>query len=88
MKVVFHERAWADYVAWQSEDKKTLRAINSLIKDIQRNGVLKGIGKPERLRHVDAYSRRIDERNRLTYREASDGTVEIISCKGHYLREP
>lgn len=85
MKVVFHEKAWAEYVAWQSEDKKTLRLINALIKDIQRNGLAVGTGKPERLRRIDAYSRRIDEKNRLIYREGVEGTVEIVGCKGHYL---
>ena len=84
MKVTFSETAWDEYIEWQGEDKKTLRGINKLIKDIQRNGVLVGIGKPERLKYADAYSRRIDEKNRLVYKDGSNGGVEIVSCKGHY----
>jgi toxin YoeB len=84
MNVRLQERAWMEYVSWQSEDKKTLRSINKLIKDIQRNGLLEGIGKPERLKRVDAYSRRIDETNRLIYRKNADGSLDIIACKGHY----
>jgi toxin YoeB len=85
MKILFHERAWGEYVSWQSEDRKTLRSINTLIKDIQRNGMLSGTGKPERLKHDNVYSRRIDEKNRLLYQQNPDGDVEVISCKGHYL---
>jgi toxin YoeB len=66
---VWDDEAWEDYVWWQTEDKKTLKKINSLIKDIERNGVLEGIGKPEALKHEFAgwYSRRIDSSNRLVY---------------------
>ena len=75
MKVTFY---------WQTQDKKTLKKINELIKDIQRNGLMNGIGKPEPLKHKKGYSRRIDDKNRLVYIGLSDGNVEIISCKGHY----
>jgi toxin YoeB len=61
-----------------------LRGINKLIQDIQRNGLSRGIGKPERLKYIAAYSRRIDEKNRLVYQGEEEGTVEILSCKGHY----
>jgi toxin YoeB len=88
MKITFSETAWAEYVGWQSEDKKALKKINNLIKDIQRNGLVSGIGQPELLKYVGAYSRRIDEKNRLVYRsgesESDVAVVEIISCKGHY----
>jgi len=84
MKITFSETAWEEYIAWQSEDKKTLRGINKLIKDIQRNGILDGIGQPEHLKYTGAYSRPIDKKNRLLYRDSHDETVEIISCKGHY----
>ena len=78
------DKAWADYVKWQDEDKKNKNRINALIKDIERNGVDKGIGKPEKLRYVDGWSRRIDEKNRLIYDIDANGYLYIIACKGHY----
>jgi len=82
---VWDDEAWEDYVWWQTEDKKTLKKINSLIKDIERNGVLEGIGKPEALKHEFAgwYSRRIDSSNRLVYRVIVN-QIEIAQCKTHY----
>lgn len=82
---VWDDEAWDDYVWWQTEDKKTLKKINNLIKDIERNGVLEGIGKPEALKHEFAgwYSRRIDSANRLVYRVAAN-QIEIAQCKTHY----
>ena len=84
MKPQWHEKAWEEYLEWQSEDKKTLKKINTLIKDIQRNGN-KGIGKPEPLKNeMDGWwSRRIDENNRLVYKISTDNLI-IASCKGHY----
>lgn len=82
-KVIFTERAWEEYLYWQSQDKKTLKRINLLLKDIDRNG-FEGIGKPEPLKNYDGFwSRRIDECNRIIYR-VSDGQTEVIQCKGHY----
>ena len=78
------DKAWADYVRWQSEDKKTRNRINALIKDIERNGVSVGIGKPEKLLNREGWSRRIDEKNRLIYKIDEYGFLYIISCKGHY----
>ncbi len=78
------DKAWDDYVKWQDEDKKTKNRINALIKDIERNGVDKGIGKPEKLRYVEGWSRRIDEKNRLIYDVDANGYLYIIACKGHY----
>ena len=78
------DKAWEEYLAWQAEDKKTLKRINALIKDIERNGVDKGIGKPEKLLYRDGWSRRIDVKNRLLYDVDSQGYLYIISCKGHY----
>jgi len=69
---------------WQAEDRKTLKKINELIIDIQRNGLLKGIGKPEPLKHIKAFSRRIDEDNRLVYSADEKQNLRIISCRGHY----
>ena len=79
MNKLWTDDGWADYLYWQSQDKKTLKRINELIKDIERNGALNGIGKPEALKYRKGFSRRIDETNRLVY--AID---EKISCRGHY----
>lgn len=77
--------AWDDYVQWQTEGKKTLRRINALIKDIERNGPAEGIGKPEPLcgNLAGKWSRRIDEKNRLVY-EIKGDLLLIGSCKTHY----
>ena len=82
-KLTFADRAWEEYLFWQEADKKTLKRINLLLKDIARNGN-DGIGKPEPLRHRDGWSRRIDDVNRLVYRLKEDGSIEILQCKGHY----
>lgn len=76
--------AWEDYLYWQSQDKKTLKRINQLLKDIDRNGYT-GIGKPEPLKgDMKGYwSRRIDDANRLVYRIA-DNRIEILQCRSHY----
>ena len=84
MKLIWFEEAWEDYEYWQSVDKKTLKKINALVKDIER-GNFDGLGKPEPLKGNLSgwWSRRIDETNRLVYRVSED-VLEIISCKGHY----
>jgi len=84
MKKTWFDEAWNDYVYWQTEDKKTLKRVNLLIKDIERNGY-DGIGKPEPLKGnlSGFWSRRIDDANRLVYR-IKDRKIEILSCKGHY----
>lgn len=76
--------AWQDYVYWQTQDKKTLKRINMLIKDIGRNP-FDGIGKPEPLKGELSgfWSRRIDDEHRLVY-VAEEEAVLIIACKGHY----
>jgi toxin YoeB len=84
--VVFSPIAMKDYMEWQAEDRKTLNKINELIKDILRNGPMKGIGKPEALKHIKAYSRHIDAANRLVYSIAEKQNLRIISCKGHYIK--
>ena len=83
MNKLWSDRAWDDYLYWQFHDKKTLRKINELIKDIERNGLSQGIGKPEPLRYTKQWSRRIDVENRLVY-NIVDGNLWIIACKGHY----
>jgi toxin YoeB len=81
-KFTFSERAWEDYIYWQTQDKKTLKRINQILKDIERNGN-DGIGKAEPLKHRDGWSKRIDDCNRLVY-EIKEDIIEIIQCKGHY----
>lgn len=83
MDKTFHERGFEDYQYWQNQDRKTLKRINDLIKDIERNGAAKGIGKPEKLKYSNDWSRRIDEQNRLIYKIEND-TLIIKACKGHY----
>ena len=84
MNKTFHEKAWEDYVYWQTQDRKTLKRINLLLSDIMRNGY-DGIGKPEPLKKNLSgwWSRRINEEDRLVYRIKSD-VIEILMCKGHY----
>ena len=77
MNKIWSDRAWDDYLYWQTTDKKTLKKINALIKDIERNGLSEGIGKPEPLKYRKAWSRRI-------YDAGKDGSLWIIACKGHY----
>lgn len=84
MKKIWFDEAWADYLYWQAQDKKTLKRINMLLKDIER-GNFDGVGKPEPLKGDlgGCWSRRIDDANRLVYRISGD-VMEIVSCKGHY----
>ena len=82
--LTFTPDAFKEYIEWQTEDRKTLKKINTLIEDIQRNGLLKGIGKPEVLKHMKAYSRRIDDVNRLVYTADEKQNLLIMSCKSHY----
>ena len=83
MKKLWDDEAWEEYKQWLVTDKKVVKKINELIKDIDRNGVLNGIGKPEKLKYRDGYSRRIDQYNRLIY-DIVNEIVVIFSCKGHY----
>ena len=78
--------AWGDYLHWQTQDRKTLRRINALLKAIDRNGY-DGIGKPEPLRENLSgwWSRRIDDSSRIVYR-IREGRIEIIQC-GSYCRD-
>jgi toxin YoeB len=84
MNKLWSDRGWDDYLYWQAEDKKTIKKINSLVKDIERNGVAKGIGKPEPLKYRKGWSRRIDQENRLVYDIDERKNLWIISCRGHY----
>jgi toxin YoeB len=84
MKITFSPNSWEEYISWQTDDKKMLRRINELIKDIKRNP-FDGKGKPEPLRYdLSGYwSRRIDREHRLVY-HFSDNELQIISCRYHY----
>ena len=84
MSKYWSDKAWDDYLYWQTQDKKTLLKINKLVKDIERNGLSEGIGKPEPLRYLKGWSRRIDEKNRLVYDMYENGNILIASCRGHY----
>lgn len=86
MRKTWTDQGWDDYLYWQTQDKRTLRRINELVRDIKRNGLLVGIGKPEALRNElqGFFSRRIDEKNRLVYYQSPDGALCIIGCRGHY----
>jgi toxin YoeB len=83
--LVFTPQAFKEYLEWHTEDKRTFKKINDLIRDIQRNGFLTGIGKPEPLKHIKGYSRHIDDANRLIYTGDEKQNLRILGCKGHYL---
>jgi len=80
----WYDEAWEDYLYWQKQDKKTLRKINKLIQDIERNGY-NGIGKPEPLKEnlSGFWSVRIDESNRIVFR-IKNNELEIWQCGSHY----
>lgn len=84
MNIVFTPTAWKQYTEWQIQDKKVIKRINELIKDIDHNGLLKGIGKPEPLKYRKMFSRRITDEHRLTYNIDSNQNLIIYSCKYHY----
>lgn len=81
---LFTPDGWEDYIYWQTQDKKTLKRINELIKSAVRTP-FEGMGKPEGLKEnlSGFWSRRIDDKNRLVY-EVSDAEISIISCRYHY----
>ena len=83
-KLAWTGEAWKDYIFWQTQDKKTLKRINKLIKDTMRQP-FEGIGKPEPLREnlSGFWSRRVDDTNRLVY-AVDDVFITIISCRYHY----
>ena len=84
MNKVWHDKAWDEYVYWQTQDRKTLKRINALLKDIERSS-FDGIGKPEPLiGNLQGYwSRRIDDANRIVYK-VENGQLFILQCGGHY----
>jgi len=84
MNILFTDEAWEDYLYWQQFDKKLLKKINSLIKDIKRTP-FDGLGKPEALKFElqGCWSRRINQEHRLVY-EVLDDAIHIIACRYHY----
>ena len=84
MKLLWSEKSWSDYLYWQKNDKKILKKINELIKDIKRTPY-SGLGKPETLKHQLSgfWSRRINDEHRLVY-QISDDTLTIVACRYHY----
>jgi len=84
MKYIFVDESWEDYLYWQKIDKKMLKRINLLIKDISRQPY-EGIGKPEPLKHQyrGFWSRRIDGEHRLIY-QIREEEIRIVKCRFHY----
>ncbi|MDA3902435.1 MAG: Txe/YoeB family addiction module toxin [Desulfuromusa sp.] len=84
MILAWAEKAWEDYIYWQQKDKKLLKRINTLVKDIKRQP-FEGIGDPEPLRHnwSGYWSRRIDREHRLVYKVTDDAII-IAQCRYHY----
>jgi len=81
---MWHDTAWADYLHWQTQDKRTLKKINKLLQDIERNGY-NDIGNPESLKHelTGFWSVEVDKKNRIVFRIEGD-RLEIIQCGSHY----
>ena len=84
MNIIFTPTSWQQYIDWQRDDKKMVKKINELIKSIDRDGLLKGVRKPEPLKHIKACSRRITDEHRLVYNIDENQNLIIISCKYHY----
>jgi len=84
MTITFSENAWDDYLYWQKVDKKIVKKINKLIKEIQRTP-FEGLGRPEKLRYDLAgyWSRRIDQEHRLVY-QIDNNQILVYSCRFHY----
>lgn len=86
MKIIFHPRAWEDYLYWQQYDRKLLKRLNQLIHEIERHPY-QGTGKPEPLRFElsGCWSRRLDEEHRLVYRVKAD-ELHLFACRYHYQK--
>jgi len=85
MTKLWHDDAWDDYLYWQTQDRKTLRRINKLLEDVERNGY-SCIGKPEPLKGdlSGLWSLEIDQKNRIVFRIDEDCNLEIWQCGSHY----
>ena len=84
MILLLQDRAFQTTCTGKGQDKRTLKKINALLADIQRNGAMQGIGKPEPLKHRRDIAAGIDEQNRLVYEIDELQNIVILSCKGHY----
>lgn len=84
MKLIWSEKSWDDYLYWQATDKKIVKKINSLIKDIKREP-FDGLGKPEPLKYemAGSWSRRITDEHRLVYMVEPD-VIYVVGCRYHY----
>jgi toxin YoeB len=84
VKVIFSDHAWEDYLYWQTTDRKILRRINTMIKEIMRNP-FEGMGKPEPLKHALSgyWSRRITDEHRFVY-NVSEDFIHIAQLRYHY----
>ncbi|MGE9295450.1 MAG: Txe/YoeB family addiction module toxin [Puniceicoccales bacterium] len=88
MSVHFDDQGWEDYLYWQRVDKRVLKKINELIRDVQRSP-FEGVGKPEPLKYdlVGLWSRRIDSEHRLVYEwDADNNCVIVLQCRYHYQK--
>ena len=85
MKYIFVDESWEDYLYWQNTDKKILKRINKLLKDISRNSEAAELGKPEPLKYKyrGFWSRRITDEHRLIYKYR-EGEILIAKCRFHY----
>jgi len=83
VNIIFSPQAFEDYRYWQANNRHILKRINTLIDDISRDDPYAGIGKPEALRYLDAWSRRINEEHRLVYR-IEQGDLLILQACYHY----
>ncbi len=84
MVLAWDQNASEDYLWWQTQDRRVLKRISTLIQDVSRNDN-EGLGKPEALRHDFAgyWSRRITEEHRLVHKNVGD-EIRIASCRYHY----
>jgi len=84
MIISWAEKAWEDYLYWQSNDRKTLKRINTLLQEISRQPFV-GIGDPELLKHQWSgyWSRRIDREHRLVYKVTNENII-VVQCRYHY----
>jgi toxin YoeB len=86
MKKLWHDEAWQEYEYRQMQDKKTLKKINHLIRDIERNGYgCTGRPKPLSGNYSGYWSVQIDEKNRIVFKIIDDSVLEIMQCGGHYM---
>ena len=81
--VEFEVKAMEEFIWWMHNNGKMVDKIWNLLKDIDRNGAAKGLGKPEKLKHQKGWSRRITDEHRLLY-DVDDKKIYVYSCKGHY----